>query len=511
MEQDLILSMEHINKSFPGVHALSDVSFSLRRGEVHGLLGENGAGKSTLMKILSGAYHPDDGTVRLDGQSVNISNPIEAQHLGITTIYQEFTLVPSLTIAENVFMGREPGRAGTVNWSRLYHETQLLITRLGIDLTPMRLVRDLSVAEQQMVEIARALSMDSSIIIMDEPTSALSEYEVQQMIRIVRELKDQGISIIFITHHLEEAFEICDRVTVLRDGQNVDTKAISDITLDDVIRMMVGRSMSELFRRTPKQILDRVVLSVQHLNRLGNSRDPNATVLNDISFDVHEGEILGIAGLVGAGRTELARAIFGADSFDSGSVEIEGQFVQIQSPQDAIKQGIGLVPEDRKQQALFLALAVRTNLSMTILNKLTTFGGYIKVNDERNLVQRYRDALSIRMATPEQRIRNLSGGNQQKVVIARWLALQPKILIVDEPTRGIDVAAKSEVHQLLDELASSGISIVMISSELSEVLSMSDRIITLRQGRITGEFMRADANEEILMQHMALDESKLTK
>jgi len=505
-EQPLLLKMEHINKVFPGVKALSDVSLTIHKGEVVGLLGENGAGKSTLMKILSGAYQPTSGTIELNGEVVEIPTPIRAQQLGIVTIYQEFTLVPSLTIAENIFMGREPGPASLVSWKALRDQTEALMKRLGIRLNPMTAVRNLSVAEQQMVEIARALSMESQIIIMDEPTSALSENEVHQLLEIVRDLRSQGISIIFITHHLEEALEICDRVTVLRDGRNVGTEAIEDLTLDDIIRMMVGRSASELFQRETKHEYGDVAMRVTGLTRKRDVRDPNAIELRDISFEVRQGEILGIAGLVGAGRTEIVRAIFGADRFDSGQIEIEGQPVTIQNPRDAIRLGLGLVPEDRKQQALFLALAVRENLSIAALKKLLFPGGFVKFAEEDQMVDKYRAALSIRMASPEQRVRNLSGGNQQKVVIARWLAMQPRVLIVDEPTRGIDVAAKAEVHQLLDQLANDGIAIVMISSELPEILAISDRILTVREGRITGEFNREEATEENLMQRMALDE-----
>ena len=501
---DIILDVQSINKSFPGVKALDDVSFTLRRGEVHGLLGENGAGKSTLMKILSGAYRPSSGTIIFNGQPIEINSPIQAQQLGIVTIYQEFTLVPSLTIAENIFMGREPSTAGFVSWRALRQRTRELMERLSIQLDPMKRVSSLSVADQQMVEIARALSMESQIIIMDEPTSALSEHEVQQLLSIVRDLKAQGISVIFTTHHLEEAMDVCDRVTVLRDGHLVNTTDINTITLDDIIRMMVGRSASELFSRNVAQSHGEVALSVKNLSSKGDPRDPNAIQLYDISLDVHRGEILGIAGLVGAGRTELARAIFGADPFDSGQIEINGQPVTIRSPREAIRYGLGLVPEDRKQQALFLALAVRENLSITALKDYIYPGGFVQQQQEQSLVEEYRQALGIRMSSQEQRVNNLSGGNQQKVVIARWLAMQPKVLIVDEPTRGIDVAAKSEVHQLLDELAGEGIAIIMISSELSEILSMSDRIITIREGHITGEFTRDDVTEEALMQRMAL-------
>ena len=504
-DHDILLNMEHISKSFPGVRALDDVSLTVRRGEVLGLLGENGAGKSTLMKILAGAYQPDSGTITFDSEKVEITTPLQAQQLGIVTIYQEFTLVPSLTIAENIFMGREPTRGGLLSWGELRRQTEVLMARLNIDLNPMRAVRSLSVAEQQMVEIARALSMQSKLIIMDEPTSALSKHEVQQLLAIVRDLRAQGISIIFITHHLEEAMNICDRVSVLRDGRNVGTVAITDVTLDDIIRMMVGRSMTDLFRRKTIQEPGPVVLRVTNLTRARNPRNHSSPALHNISFEVHRGEILGIAGLVGAGRTELVRAIFGADRFDSGQIEIDGVPVTIRNPRDAIRLGLGLVPEDRKQQALFLELATRENLSLAALKDLLLPGGFVNSRAEAALVSRYHQALDIRMSSPEQRVRNLSGGNQQKVVIARWLALRPKVLIVDEPTRGIDIAAKTEVHQLLDQLAQNGIAVIMISSELPEILSISDRILTLRAGRLTGMFTRAEASEEKLMQKMALE------
>lgn len=501
-----LLQMEHIHKSFPGVKALDDVSLEVQQGEVHALLGENGAGKSTLMKVLSGVYRPDSGTIRLRGRPVSIANPYHAQRLGIVTIYQEFNLIPSLTIAENVFIGREPGRATVISWAQMFKQTRAIIDRLGMDLDPRALVRNLSVAQQQMVEIARALSMKSQLLIMDEPTSALTETEILQLFSIIREVKAQGLSVIFITHHLEEAQEIADNVTVLRDGQLVGTSKMSEVTLDDIIRMMVGRSSADLFQRAQTHQIGDVALRVRGLSRKGGARDPNAIVLEDINFEVHYGEILGIAGLIGAGRTELARALFGADKIDKGEIYVGEQRVRIRSPRDAIRSGLGLVPEDRKQQALFLAMAVRENISMASLGKLLWMNSFVKRGAEVNLVRQYHEKLNIRMASIEQRVLNLSGGNQQKVVIARWLALEPKVLIVDEPTRGIDIAAKAEVHHLLDELAQRGIAVIMISSELPEILGMSDRIITMREGRITGEFLRGEASEELLMQAMTLEQ-----
>jgi len=501
-----MLAMRGISKSFPGVKALSDVTFTVGRGEIHGLLGENGAGKSTLMKILSGVYSPDAGDILYDGAAVTIASPHHAQQMGIVTIYQEFTLVPSLTIAENVFIGREPGMAGGafMSWGKLREQTRAILQSLNIDIDPMTPVSALSVAEQQMVEIARALSMQSKLIVMDEPTSALSESEVQQLLGICRDLKAKGISIIFITHHLEEVIHLCDSLTVLRDGQNAGGAAVEDITIDGIIQMMVGRSASDLFKRTTAYATDEVVMRVNGLTTAKNINHLTATALHDVSFEVRRGEILGIAGLVGAGRTEIARAVFGADKFIGGTVEFMGQPVTIHSPLDAIQLGIGLVPEDRKQQALFLSLATRENLTITALGKMVRWLNFVRFDAERALVERYRQALNIRMFSPEQTIGNLSGGNQQKVVIARWLAMEPKLLIVDEPTRGIDVAAKAEVHQLLDELASRGIAIVMISSELPEIIAMSDRVITIREGRLTGQFTRAEITEERLMGAMAL-------
>jgi inositol transport system ATP-binding protein len=504
-----LLRMRLIRKRFPGVQALDDAGLEMLPGEIHALLGENGAGKSTLIKILSGAQQPDSGTIEFGGQTVVMVSPHDAQRRGIATIYQEFTLAPNMTIAENVFIGREPGVGFFVDWRKMASETRAITKRLGLELQPMAIVRGLSVAEQQMVEIARALSMKSRLIVMDEPTSALSSTEVEKLFRIARELKAHGLSIIFVTHRLEEVMQICDRYTVLRDGRLVGSGAIADITIDGIIRLMVGREVKALFAHREREIAGDVVLRVEGLNRRGNAQDQNATVLADVGFEVHRGEILGVAGLVGAGRTEMARAVFGADAFDSGRVIINGREVHIRSPQDAIRNGIGLVPEDRKQQALFLALAVRINLSMASHRQILRWGVFIDETAERAMVEEYRQKLNIRMASPEQLIASLSGGNQQKVTLARWLALRPKVLIVDEPTRGIDIGAKVEVHNLLFEMAETGIAVVAISSELPEVLAISDRVITMREGRVTGEIKREDATEEILMSMMTLKTTQL--
>ena len=500
-----LLRMTGISKRFPGVQALDNVDFEVAPGEIHALLGENGAGKSTLLKILSGAQKPDAGTIAFAGEEIALASPHDAQKLGIVTIYQEFTLAPNMTIAENVFIGREPGPRPFINWRRMAADTRAITERLGLEVRPMALVRDLSVAEQQMVEIARALSMRSRLIVMDEPTSALSSSEVRKLFRIVRDLKREGLSIIFVTHRLEEVTELCDRYTVLRDGRLVGSGKVADTTIDGIIRSMVGREVSALFAHREAAEPGPVALEVSGLTRRGNAQDPHAVVLEDVSLSVRRGEILGIAGLVGAGRTETARAIFGADPFDAGTIRVDGAPVAIGSPEDAIRHGIGLVPEDRKQQALFLALAVRVNLTMAALGQLRKWRFFVDEGAERTMVEQYRRALNIRMAGPEQLVVNLSGGNQQKVVLARWLALRPKVLIVDEPTRGIDVGAKVEVHNLLFEMAGSGIAIIAISSELPEILAISDRIVTMREGRVTGEVRRDAATEEMLLAMMTLN------
>ncbi|HZZ63786.1 MAG TPA: sugar ABC transporter ATP-binding protein [Roseiarcus sp.] len=501
---DPILSVTGITKRFPGVTALDSVDFAVAPAEIHALLGENGAGKSTLLKILSGAQPPDAGEIAFSGRPIDLQTPHDAQKLGIVTIYQELTLAPNLTIAENVFIGREPGLRPFVSWRRLAAETKAIIRRLGLELDPMTLVRDLSVAEQQLVEIARGLSMASRLIVMDEPTSALSSVEVDKLFRIVRDLKASGISVIFVTHRLEEVMAICDRYTVLRDGRQVGSGSVADASIEDIIRLMVGRQVNELYARRAAAESGAVVLRVEGLTRRGDAQDPHATVLDHVDLEVRRGEILGIAGLIGAGRTEMARAIFGADAFDSGRIIVDGAEIRIRSPEDAIRHGIGLVPEDRKQQALFLSLAVRANLSMAVLGRISRWGMFVDEKAELALVDGFRRALNIRMTSAEQSVANLSGGNQQKVVLARWLAMRPKVLIVDEPTRGIDVGAKVEVHNLLFEMAQSGIAVVAISSELPEVLAISDRIVTLREGRVTGQIGHAEASQEKLMAMMTL-------
>ncbi|MCS6827587.1 MAG: sugar ABC transporter ATP-binding protein [Caldilinea sp.] len=506
-----LLWMENVSKSFPGVQALDKVNLHIHAGEVLGLIGQNGAGKSTLMKILSGVYTIDSGEIYYNGQPLRIHNPHHAQELGISIIYQELNLMPNLSVMENIFMGREPGPSIFVNRSELERQTRAILERMHMNLRPSALVRSLSVAEQQMVEIAKAISRDVRVLIMDEPTSALSEAEVETLFEMIGELKRSGVAIIFISHRLEEVLHICDRVTVLRDGRNAGDVWVKDATREDLIRMMVGRSLEQFFHRDKHlddhavHRSDDVVLEVRNLSRRGNAINPAAVVLDNVSFTLRRGEILGLAGLVGAGRTELVRAIFGADRRLGGRIFVEGREVEIRSPVDAIRLGIGLVPEDRKAQGLILSLAVRVNMTLANLGALTRFN-FVRLDQERRLVEEYIRRFDIRTPSTEQRVVNLSGGNQQKVVIAKWLMLNPKILIMDEPTRGIDVGAKSEIYELMHQLAVNGISIIMISSEFPELLAMCDRIICLAEGRVTAELSREEADLETLMHYCTLRE-----
>lgn len=489
-----ILQMQGISKAYPGVQALSNVDFEVRAGEVHALVGENGAGKSTLMKILAGAETKDAGRILLDGRPVEDLTPQKAMSLGIGIIYQEFNLVPYLSAAENIFLGREPKSRipGFIDFRRMYAEAQRIVDGLGANFDVRRPVASLSVAQQQMVEIAKATSQKAKVIAMDEPSATLTEHELASLFRLIRSLKESGVGIIYISHRLEEVSEIADRVTVLRDGQLVGTRNVQDVTREEIIRMMVGRELTEMIPKQPAPIGDEV-LRVEGLTRAG--------VLHNISFSVYRGEVLGIAGLVGAGRTELARAIFGADLIDSGSVYLEGRKLSITSPQAAIREGIGLVTEDRKQQGLVLQMAVRENVSLANLRALTV-AGFVNRRREREVALQYVHDLRIRTPGVEQRVRNLSGGNQQKVVLAKWLFTRSKVLLFDEPTRGIDVGSKVEIYQLMNELAARGVAIIMISSELPEILGMSDRILVMHEGRIAGELLREEATQEKIM-HLA--------
>lgn len=493
MDQVLV-SMQGIEKSFPGVHALKQCQFELRSGEVHALLGENGAGKSTLMKILTGVYTKDAGRILYKGNEVEIPNPKAAQDLGISIIHQELNLMPHLTVAQNIFIGRE-SRKGVkflVDEKEINDKTRQLLDMLRLDLDPRTRVADLTVAKQQMVEIAKALSFNSEVLIMDEPTAALTESEIEELFRIIRELRDKGVGIVYISHRMEELKQICDRITVMRDGCYIDTANMQDVTIDQIISMMVGREIYETSRPITENASQEVVLEVKNLNR--------GRVIKDVSFKLKKGEILGFAGLMGAGRTEVARAIFGADPVDSGEVYVLGQKAYIKSPSDAVKYGIGYLSEDRKRYGLTLGMDVETNIVLATYKKFLGFLGWVNRAKTRAEAEYYVDSLKIKTPGIHQKVKNLSGGNQQKVVIGKWLTRDCNILIFDEPTRGIDVGTKSEIYKLLNDLAEQGKSIIMISSELPEILRMSHRVIVMCEGRITGELTAAEATQERIMQ-----------
>jgi ribose transport system ATP-binding protein len=486
-----VLELRGISKRFPGVVALDDVAFDLRAGEVHVLVGENGAGKSTLVKILSGIYQPDAGEILLDGKPVTLPDPHAAQQLGISTVHQELNLVPHLDVGRNMYLGREPLRgAGVIDWPALYRGASAQLTALGMSFDPHRQVRRLGVALQQMTEIAKALVAKARVLILDEPTAAITEDEANQLFRIVASLRDQGAAIIFISHHLEDAARIGDRVTILRDGKLVATLPTVGTTRQELIRLMVGRELRQQFPERPHDP-GPVALKVTGLSRQG--------VLSDISFEVRRGEIVGIAGLVGAGRTEVARSIFGIDRIDSGQIEIHGRAARIGSPRDAIHHRLALLPEDRKQQGLVLPLSVADNIAMAAPDKLPSPPGLVPPVRRARAADRFIQALRIRTPSARQRVVNLSGGNQQKVVLAKWLLTEADIFFFDEPTRGIDVGAKVEVYRLMNELLARGAAIVMISSELPEVLGMSDRILVMREGRIVAELDGTTATQEAVM------------
>ncbi len=492
MPGEPLLKMQGVSKHFPGVLARSNISFDLFPGEVHCLIGENGAGKSTLIKILSGVYTKDTGEIFIEGRPIEIDSPRKAQNYGIATIYQEFNLIPYLTVAENIFLGHElvKGYLGRINWKQLYKKAAKVLNQAGVKISPKVKVSSLSVAQQQMVEIAKALSMGGKIIVMDEPTSALTDMEIHELFRVIRTLKNRGTGIIYISHRLEELFEIADRITVLRDGEHMatfdDVKAVS---LDEIITLMVGRKLKEQIPKV-KYPKGKEILKVQSLNRKG--------VLEDISFTLYEGEVLGFAGLVGSGRTELMRAIFGADSINSGTIYLDGRRIENHSPVDAVKNGIGLLTEDRKNQGLVLSLSIITN---TTLAKLDRISNPFRINKRKELKVVDELIKDLRIKTPGsfQLIKFLSGGNQQKVVLAKWLFTQSRVLIFDEPTRGIDVGAKLEIYQLINNLVAKGVGIIIVSSELPEILGISDRIIVMRDGHIIGGLSSEEADQEIIL------------
>lgn len=497
---ETFLQMSHITKRFPGVLALSNVDFALRKGEVHALLGENGAGKSTLMKILSGVYQPDEGDIIFEGQPVTFANPLSAQSAGITIIHQEFNLFPELTVEENIFIGREFCKNN--RW-RLDEKQQRqaaidILQKLNLNISPETLVADLTVAQQQMVEIAKAISVNAKILIMDEPTAALTETEIDSLFQVTRLLKEQGTGIVYISHRLEELALIADRATVMRDGQFIATVDYDAVKISDLIAMMVGRDLGNIYPRRGPLAQRKPVLEVSGLTRNG--------VLNNIDFTLYQGEILGFAGLMGAGRTELARAIFGADPIDGGTLKLNGKVTVIKDIPDAIKQGISYLTEDRKKEGLALGLSVERNIMLG--NYPEYSDRYGNVDSKRCQKTSEEQVKALRIKTPhlEQAALNLSGGNQQKIIIVRWVCKDTDILIFDEPTRGIDVGAKLEIYELMNRLVAKGKSIIMISSELPEVLGMCDRILVMRNGRITGELASDDATQEKIMQYATLED-----
>ena len=489
---DLLVEMDGISKDFPGVQALRSCRFELRRGEIHALVGENGAGKSTLMKILAGVYRRDAGRIRLNSADVDIPTPRAAQQLGISIIHQELSLMPHLTAAQNIFIGREP-RARipfVIDQGKLNEDARTLFQSLNLKVDPQAKVGKLSVAQQQMVEIAKALSYSAQVLIMDEPTATLTDTEIDELFRIIRAVKANGVGVVHISHRLEELKLISDRVTVMRDGQYIATVDTKDASIDRIISMMVGRTIYEAARETPTANPE-VVLDVRGLNR--------GRMVRDVSFNLRRGEILGLAGLVGAGRTEVARAVFGADRPDSGTILVHGKVARIHSPADAVHLGIGYLSEDRKRFGLAVGMDVETNIVLATLRKFADAFGRVDFRKTRATAEQRVHRLGIKTPSIRQKVRNLSGGNQQKVVIAKWLTADTEILIFDEPTRGIDVGAKSEIYHLLNELAKQGKAIIMISSELPEILRMSHRIVVMCEGRIRGELSGAEATQEKIM------------
>ncbi|MEJ6507354.1 MAG: sugar ABC transporter ATP-binding protein [Microbacteriaceae bacterium] len=481
-----VLEMAHVAKAFGGVQALVDAGLVLYPGEVHALLGENGAGKSTLLKTLAGVHRSDAGEITLHGRAFEQGSTRDSIEQGIAVIYQEPSLFPDLSLAENVFVGRQLVSGGLVDWAAMEKASRALFERLGVNLDPHAKARGISIADQQIVEIAKALSTDARIIVMDEPTAALSSQEVERLFSVVRNLRDQGGAVVFVSHRLDEVFALCDRMTVMRDGSTVGTSLIRDTTDSEVVRMMVGREVSELFPKLEPKIGD-VVLKVENLGLAGQ--------FSNISFEVRSGEIFALAGLVGSGRSEVIRAIFGIDRYDTGSVTIHGSRLAPGRPAVSMEQGIALVPEDRRQQGLFMASSIARNVAVTMLKKLTSWL-LLRRTREESTAATWAETLQVKFANLADPVDKLSGGNQQKVVLAKWLATEPRVLIVDEPTRGIDVGTKAEVHKLLSQKAQQGMAVIMVSSELPEVMGMADRVFVMREGQHRGTLERSEATPE---------------
>ena len=486
-----LLRLEGIVKRFPGVVALDGIHLDLRAGEVHAVCGENGAGKSTLMKIISGQYQPDEGVIRYRGEQVRFASTSQAQAAGIAIIHQELNLVPHLSVAENLFLAREPKRGPFVDTRKLNADAVRCLARIGLEVSPTTLVRTLSIAQQQMVEIAKALSFEARVLIMDEPTSSLTESETVQLFRIIQELRAAGVAILYISHRLDEMAQIVDRVTVLRDGRYISTDEFSAVSVNDIVARMVGRSLDDAYPPRHSVPTEEVLLRVRDVRREG--------VFGPVSFELRRGEILGFAGLMGAGRTEVARAIFGADRLDEGTIELHGGHVTIRSPREAIRHGIAYLSEDRKQDGLALGMSVAANITLANVSAVSSRAGFLRFDEEAAVARRYVNDLAIRTPSVDQIVRNLSGGNQQKVVIGKWLYRGSKILFFDEPTRGIDVGAKFAIYGLMDRLAADGVGVVLISSELPELLGMTDRIAVFHEGRITAVLDTKHTNQEEIM------------
>lgn len=501
MKGDYILEMNGIKKSFPGVKALDNVHLRVRKGTVHALMGENGAGKSTLMKILMGIYNKDEGKILFKGESLDGLGIRETLDKGISMIHQELSYVPHRTVAENIFLGREPMKGVFIDEKALYRQTQELLDELDMDVNPRALMVDLTTAYAQMTEIAKAIACNSDLIIMDEPTSAITEKEAQNLFKIIDKLKKRGVSIIYITHKLDEVFQITDEATVLRDGQYIGTELAKNLTTEKLIAMMVGREITEIFPKTFNRIKE-VVLSVKNLSKDG--------VFENISFDLRRGEILGFAGLMGAGRSEVMEAIFGVNPADSGEIFINDKKVEIRSSSDAINHGIGFLTEDRKVTGCFLPLNVMDNMIMSNIKEFRK-GLLLSDKDIFEGCKKYKEMLNIKTPNIKEVINNLSGGNQQKVLLARWLMIGPDILILDEPTKGIDVGAKSEIHKLMCKLTAMGKSIIMVSSEMPEILGMSDRVVVMYEGKLTGILDRKDATQEVVMTYATGSHEKTSK
>lgn len=500
--ENYIVELNHINKTFPGVKALDDVSLNLKSGEVMALVGENGAGKSTLIKILSGVYTRDSGQIKIFGNEIKELTPKKSQELGIAVIHQELNLCQHLTVAENIFLGREKvNGAGVLNDKEMNAAAKVILDKLNINISPNVVVGNLAVSKQQMVEIAKALSSDVKILIMDEPTSALTSNEIDDLFRIIQTLKSAGCGIIYISHRLEELQYIADRITIMRDGEFITSMDFRDTTMDEIITNMVGREIKEKFPRVKCDVGEKI-LEIKHLNA--------GKMVRDINLELHKGEIVGIAGLMGAGRTETTRAIFGIDPKESGEVYLNGNEVVIQKPGDAIKAGIVLAPEDRKKDGLCLSLSIRDNISLPNLDMLCSKLGILNRIKENSMIKKAVEELKIKLASAENNVSSLSGGNQQKVVVAKWLARDSKVVIFDEPTRGIDVAAKVEIYNLMNDLKKRGIGVLFVSSEMPEVLGISDRIIVMCDGKITGELSREEATQSMILKLATNLDSKVS-